>query len=412
MITAPKGLRLHIGIFGRRNTGKSSVLNALVRQQVSIVSKVAGTTTDPVEKTMEFKPIGPVVFIDTAGIDDTGALGKLRVGKTIKAVDRTELALLVTDAWSDYEEDLLNVFKKRNIPCVLVANKSDLRPDRKVEDRATASGSQFVVTLSAANSTGLDKLREAIIRAVPQEFLEQATPMAGLIKPNDLVVLVTPIDLEAPKGRLIVPQVQVLRDVLDHNAGAVVVKENGLANALANLKKNPALVITDSQAFKEVARIVPPDVPLTSFSIIFARFKGDMAEMAKGAKMIDQLREGDKVLIAEACTHHPVEDDIGRVKLPKWLLKHTGHKLEIKIVAGRDFPEDLSSYKLIIHCGGCVFNRRELLSRIEKARQLKVPITNYGIAIAFLHGILDRAIKPFERELTSSVLEWHTPKTA
>jgi [FeFe] hydrogenase H-cluster maturation GTPase HydF len=397
MTTVPKGLRLHIGIFGRRNAGKSSILNALVGQQVSIVSEMAGTTTDPVEKTMEFKPIGPVVFIDTAGIDDTGALGKLRTAATRKAIERTELAMLAADSWGDYEQELTRLFKKLKIPYIVVANKSDLGGHAAVAKAAAACGCEFVISVSARNLTGFDKLREAIIRAAPVEFLEQTTPMDGLIRPGDIVVLVTPIDLEAPKGRLIVPQVQVLRDILDHNAYAVVVKENALGQALANLKNKPALVVTDSQVFAKVARTVPGDILLTSFSIIYARFKGDMAELASGAKAIDALADGDKVLIAEACSHHPVEDDIGRVKIPRWLLKHTGRKLEIKIIAGHDYPEDLSAYKLVIHCGGCVFNRRELLTRIEKARQAGVPITNYGLAIAFLNGIFERALQPFER---------------
>lgn len=399
MTTTPKALRLHIGIFGRRNVGKSSVLNALVRQQVSIVSETAGTTTDPVEKTMELKPIGPVVFIDTAGIDDTGALGSLRVAGTMKVIDRTELAVLVADSWTDYEKGLAGLFKKQKIPCVVVASKSDLGGNAKVEREASALGCEFVVGVSAKERTGFDKLRENLVRAAPQEFLDQATPLAGLVRPKDHVVLVAPIDLEAPKGRLIVPQVQVLRDILDHDALASVVKETSLSLTLANLKNPPALVITDSQAFKKVAEIVPAGIPLTSFSIVYARFKGDLSEMVYGARAIDALADGDRVLIAEACTHHPVEDDIGRVKIPKWLLKHTGRRLDIKVVAGRDYPDDLSLYKLIIHCGGCVFNRRELLSRIEKAKQAGVPITNYGIAIAFLHGILDRVIKPFAREL-------------
>lgn len=397
MTTTPKGLRLHIGIFGRRNVGKSSVLNALVRQQVSIVSDMAGTTTDPVEKTMEFKPIGPVVFIDTAGIDDTGVLGKLRVAGTRKAIDRTELAVLVADSWGDYEKELAGLFEQRRIPCVVVANKADLGGNASVEKEALAIGCEFVASVSAKDRTGFDKLRETIVLATPREFIEQAAPMDGLVQPKDCVVLVTPIDLEAPKGRLIVPQVQVLRDILDHDAYAVVVKENALKQALANMKKAPALVITDSQAFEAVAKTVPIEIPLTSFSIVYSRFKGDLAEMAAGAKAIDSLAGGDRVLIAEACSHHPVEDDIGRVKLPKWLASYTKRKLDIKVVASRDFPEDLSSYKLVIHCGGCVFNRRELLTRIEKTKQAGVPITNYGLAIAFLYGMLDRVIKPFER---------------
>jgi len=409
MTSAPKGLRLHIGIFGRRNVGKSSVLNALVRQQVSIVSDVPGTTTDPVEKTMEFKPIGAVVFIDTAGMDDCGTLGKLRVANTIKVIDRTELAMLVADSWTDYEKKLINLFRKKKIPCVIVANKSDLGGNHTIAKQAETFGCEFIASVSARDLAGFDKLREAIIRATPQEFLEQTTPMAGLVRPDDIVVLVTPIDLEAPKGRLIVPQVQVLRDLLDHNACGLVVKENTLALALANLKNKPKLVVIDSQVFKKVANLVAPDILLTSFSIIYARFKGDLAEMVSGAKTIRALADGDKILIAEACSHHPVEDDIGRVKIPRWLLDYTKRKLEIKVVAGHDYPDDLSTYKLVIHCGGCVFNRREILTRIEKARQAGVPITNYGLAIALLHGIFERALKPFEHELTPVKPGFHRP---
>ncbi len=398
MQTTPKGLRLHIGIFGRRNAGKSSVLNAFLGQQVSIVSEVPGTTTDPVEKTMELKPLGPVVFIDTAGLDDCGALGQNRVAATGKVIDRTELAILVADAWTDYEENLLKMFNARNIPCLVAANKSDLRAGRELEEQAGRSGVQWVVRLSATENSGFAKLREAVIQAAPREFIEQPSPMAGLLKPHDQVVLVVPIDLAAPKGRLIAPQVQVLRDILDHNAGATVVKETLLAETLAGLKTRPALVITDSQAFEKVAATVPAAIPLTSFSIIYARFKGDLAEMVTGAKAIDRLADGDAVLIAEACSHHPVEEDIGRVKLPQWLMKYTQRQLDIRVVAGRDFPADLSFFKLIIHCGACVFNRRELLTRIEKAKHAGVPITNYGLAIAFLHGLLDRTTSPLKRE--------------
>lgn len=394
MLTTPKGLRLHIGIFGRRNAGKSSILNAFLGQQVSIVSEVPGTTTDPVEKVMELKPIGPVVFIDTAGLDDRGALGQKRVAGTRKVIERTELAILVADGWTAYEDNLLKLFQERNIPCVVAANKADLRDNHGVEEQASRSGAQWVVRLSATDNTGFAKLREAVIQAAPREFIEQPSPMAGLIMPHDQVVLVVPIDIEAPKGRLIVPQVQVLRDILDHDARAVVVKETLLAETLAGLKTKPALVITDSQAFKQVAEIVPAAIPLTSFSIIFARFKGDLEQLAQGARSIAGLAEGDRILIAEACSHHPVQDDIGRVKLPRWLRARTGRRLAIKVVGGHDYPDDLSPYKLIIHCGGCVFNRRELLTRIERARQARVPITNYGLAIAFLHGILERALRP------------------
>jgi len=391
---------MHIGIFGRRNVGKSSVLNALVNQTVSIVSDVAGTTTDPVEKVMEFKPIGPVVFIDTAGVDDVGALGRARLQQTMKVVDRTELAVLVTDAWLDYEKQLLSLLRSKNIPVVVAANKSDLRPQGELENTIARDCPNIVAT-HALGRLGIAELRQAIIKTAPPEFLAQNAIVGGLIDPGDLVVLVTPIDLEAPKGRLIVPQVQALRDILDHNGYAIVVKESELAAALARLKEPPALVVTDSQAFETVARIVPLDVPLTSFSILFARFKGDLAALAEGASAIEFLRPGDRVLIAEACTHHPVKDDIGREKIPHWLKQRVGGELKIDVVAGRDWPEDLACYRLIVHCAACVFNRQEMLSRIDKARAAGIPVTNYGMAISYLHGIFQRAMKPFLEPQTS-----------
>lgn len=394
MFTAPKGLRLHIGIFGRRNVGKSSVLNSLVNQTVSIVSDVAGTTTDPVEKVMEFKPVGPVVFIDTAGVDDVGALGRARVEQTMKVIERTELAVLVTEEWLDYEKQLLAMLKARNIPVVVAANKSDLRHGTELENTIRLDCPHVAAT-DALTRKGIGDLRQAIIRATPPEFLAQDAIVAGLVKPGDLVVLVTPIDLEAPKGRLIVPQVQALRDILDHHAYAIVVKESELQAALARLKEPPALVITDSQAFEKVAAIVPQDVPLTGFSVLFARFKGDLMQLADGAAAIERLKPGDRVLIAEACTHHPVKDDIGREKIPRWLQEYTGGQLKIDIVAGRDWPENLNEYKLIVHCAACVFNRKEMLSRIEKARSAGIPVTNYGMAISYLHGMFDRAMQPF-----------------
>jgi [FeFe] hydrogenase H-cluster maturation GTPase HydF len=395
MFKAPKSLRLHIGIFGRRNAGKSSILNAIVRQDVSIVSHVPGTTTDPVEKVMELKPIGPVVFIDTAGIDDSGELGQSRIKKTTQVIERTELAILVTDDWQRYEAELLKLFKTHNIPVVVAANKSDIRQDNQLENTICDAGCKFVVTTSIIKMEGIDELRTTLAHVTPREFLTTPPVLGDLIKPDDLVVLVTPIDIEAPAGRMLLPQVQALRDTLDNNAYCLTVKEHQLANALAGLKKTPALVVTDSQAFEKVSKIVPDDVPLTSFSILFARIKGDLAEFARGVKAIDSLKEGDMVLIAEACSHHPLQDDIGREKIPRWLQEYTGVKLKIDIAAGRDFPDDLTPYKLIIHCAGCVFNRQQMLSRIEKAQKASVPITNYGMAISYIHGIFDRAMRPF-----------------
>ncbi len=395
MQEAPKGLRLHIGIFGRRNVGKSSVLNAITRQPVSIVSETAGTTTDPVEKAMELLPLGPVLFVDTAGVDDVGSLGELRVAKTMRVVERTDLAILVADVWQDYEQRLMELFRKRKTPVVVVANKSDKRPAGEVEAQARAGGATTVVTASALKGTGMEEIRMAIINTAPEEYLTAPSVVYDLIKPGDLAVLVVPIDLEAPKGRLILPQVQTLRDILDHDAYAVVVKEHQLAEALAGLSKPPAIVVTDSQAFEQVMAVTPPGIPLTGFSILYARFKGDLSEFVRGAVAIDRLKPGDKVLVAEACTHHPTKDDIGRMKIPRWLEKKAGGKLDITVKSGNEYPADISGFKLIVHCGACMWNRRQVLSRLEQAHACGVPITNYGIAIAHSLGVLERALSPF-----------------
>lgn len=398
MLKTPKGLRLHIGVFGRRNVGKSSLLNALVGQDVSIVSDIAGTTTDVVEKVMELKPIGPVVFLDTAGIDDVGALGKARIKKTDQVLQRCEFAVLVTDNWQDYEKRLIEQFRSRKIPFIIAANKSDRRRAGELESEI-AGISDYIITTSATERKGIEQLRKAIIDFAPPEYLKNTSIIGDLIEPGSCIVLVTPIDLEAPKGRLILPQVQTLRDILDSECYSVVVKENHLDAALKNLNNKPALVITDSQAFRQVAEIVPEDIPLTGFSIVFARFKGNLLELAKGAKSIADLKPNDKVLIAEACSHHPIEGDIGREKIPNWLQNYLGFELDIEVRAGRDVPADLSDYKLVIHCGACVFNRKEMLSRIENAKICGTPITNYGVTIAYLHGLLDRALKPFVKSI-------------
>ena len=395
MQATPKGLRLHIGIFGRRNVGKSSVLNALTRQEVSIVSETAGTTTDPVEKAMELQPIGPVLFVDTAGVDDVGALGALRVQKTMAVVQRTDLAILVTDGWQDYEDNLLKLFLGRKTPTLVVANKSDVRADDAAERAAAAAGAARVITVSAARGTGLDALRRAIVEAVPDEYLNAPSLVGDLVPAGGLALLVVPIDIEAPKGRLILPQVQTLRDILDNDGYAMVVKERELRDALGRLNRPPAIVITDSQEFLKVVADVPPEIPVTSFSILFARFKGDLAELARGAAAIDRLRPGDRVLIAEACTHHPTGEDIGRVKIPRWLEQYVGGKLRIESSAGCDYPEGVDGYQLIVHCGACMSNRRHMLSRMDAACQAGVPITNYGVCIAHSLGILERALGPF-----------------
>jgi [FeFe] hydrogenase H-cluster maturation GTPase HydF len=397
MNTAPKGLRLHIGIFGRRNAGKSSLLNALTRQQVSIVSPQAGTTTDPVEKAIELQPLGPVLFIDTAGIDDAGSLGQLRVEKTRQTIERTEIAILVTEAgrWESFEEDLLADFATRKISTIVVINKVDVTPaDASLCERLRAA-QQRVVLLSAVTGEGLDELRHALLDLAPADFIDTPSIAGDLVGAGEMAVLVVPIDKEAPRGRLILPQVQTIRDLLDSDAMCVVVKERELRALLGRLKMPPKLIVTDSQAFLKVAADTPPQVPMTSFSILMARFKGDLAAQVEGALRIESLRAGDRVLIAEACSHHPIGEDIGRVKIPRWLTQFTGAKLEIEHMQGRDFPADLSSYKLVIHCGACMWNRRQMLSRIWQCRQAGVPITNYGLTIAYTLGIFARALAPF-----------------
>lgn len=393
---APKGMRLHIGLFGRRNVGKSSLLNAVVRQQVSIVSDIAGTTTDPVDKPMELLPLGPVVFIDTAGIDDEGALGRLRIEKTRKAIERTDIGVVVSDGdWGEFEEKLLAAFAERGVPAIAVLNKADIAvPPAALLDKLAAQKIPTVI-VAAATGIGMEEFRQALLAAAPAEFIDSPAIVSDLVGPGQTAVLVIPIDKEAPKGRLILPQVQTIRDLLDSNALCVVAQERQLRAALDNLKQPPALVVTDSQAFSKVAADTPPSVPMTSFSILFARFKGDLVMQTLGAMAVDTLRPGDKVLIAETCTHHPIGEDIGRVKIPHWLTQYVGGKLEFTTVQGQDFPDDLTAYKIVIHCGACMWNRRTMLNRILKCRKAGVPITNYGLVIAYSLGIFERALQPF-----------------
>jgi [FeFe] hydrogenase H-cluster maturation GTPase HydF len=388
-------MRLHIGIFGRRNVGKSSLINTLTHQNVSIVSDVAGTTTDPVEKAMELQPIGPVLFIDTAGIDDVGALGGQRVERTLKAVKRTDVAILLTDDWQDYETQQLVMFNEHKIPVIVVAGKADISDGEAVVAAAKAKGLKTALKVSSTTGDGVDALRRALIKSAPEEFLNAPAIVGDLVPPGGLVILVTPIDKEAPKGRLILPQVQTIRDLLDNDAMSLVVKERELPEAFRKLNGKPDLVVTDSQAFLKVSADTPPEVPMTSFSILFARFKGDLASMVEGAVAIDRLKPGSKVLIGESCSHHPIADDIGRVKIPRWLEQYVGGKLDITMACGRDYPDDVSGYELIIHCGACVWNRREMLNRINAARSANVPITNYGLTIAYSLGIFERALQPF-----------------
>ncbi|MBT3386173.1 MAG: [FeFe] hydrogenase H-cluster maturation GTPase HydF [Prolixibacteraceae bacterium] len=398
---APKTFRLHIGIFGKRNTGKSSILNALTHQDVSIVSDVAGTTTDPVEKPMELLPLGPVLFIDTAGIDDVGHLGEKRITKTLAVFDRTDLGVIVTNFsdWGDFENKIMAEFKTRKIPFVIVFNKIDIFTENPVITSQLKNIKVKYVFTSATNGIGLLDLRQLLLRSAPGDFINRPGILSDLVGPGEAAILVVPIDKEAPKGRLILPQVQSIRDLLDNDSFCVVVKERELRKALSRFNKPPKLVVTDSQAFLKVAADTPPEIPLTSFSILFARFQGDLTEMVKGAMAIDKLKTGDKVLIAEACSHHPIGEDIGTVKIPRWLTQYVGGKLEITSMRGHDFPENISEYKLIIHCGACMWNRREMLSRILRAKQARVPITNYGLSIAFSLGIFERALKPFPAAL-------------
>ncbi|MCK3685779.1 [FeFe] hydrogenase H-cluster maturation GTPase HydF [Maribellus sp. YY47] len=398
---APKTFRLHIGIFGRRNAGKSSILNALTNQDVSIVSDVAGTTTDPVEKPMELLPLGPVLFIDTAGIDDVGDLGKKRIAKTLAVFDRTDLGLIVTNFgdFGEYEQKLMDELKDRDIPFIIVFNKCDLHTENLSLTADFDSVKVNYVQTSVATGAGIPELRQKLLRSAPDDYINRPSILADLVGPGEAAVLVVPIDKEAPKGRLILPQVQSIRDLLDNDCFSVVVKERELREALSRFNKPPKLVVTDSQAFLKVAADTPPEIPLTSFSILFARFQGDLTEMVKGAMAIDQLKTGDKVLIAEACSHHPIGEDIGTVKIPRWLTQCVGGKLQIDNMRGHDFPKNVGEYKLIIHCGACMWNRREMLSRIMKARQAGVPITNYGLTIAYSLGIFERALQPFPAAL-------------
>jgi [FeFe] hydrogenase H-cluster maturation GTPase HydF len=400
LLEAPRGMRLHIGLFGRRNVGKSSLLNAITRQNVSIVSEFAGTTTDPVEKPMELLPLGPVLFIDTAGIDDVGDLGELRAERTRWVFDRTDLGVVVTEPhqWGEFEDQILNNLRERRVPAIVVVNKIDTDGDSGRPEGLGDPDIKVVYT-SAVRGQGILDLRQALLDNAPEHFIESPAIVGDLVGPDELAVLVLPIDKEAPKGRLILPQVQAIRDLMDTDAMALMVKERELKSALARLNRPPKLVVTDSQAFLKVAADTPRDIPMTSFSILFARFKGDLSTQVQGALAIEHLRPGDRILMAESCSHHPIADDIGRVKIPRWLTQYAGGKLEIDMVQGHDFPEDLSPYKLVVHCGACTTNRRAMLNRLLRCRQAGVPVTNYGLAIAYSLGIFERALEPFPAAL-------------
>ncbi len=388
--STPSAERLHIGIFGKRNAGKSSLINAITGQSLAIVSDIKGTTTDPVSKAMELLPLGPVVVIDTPGLDDVGVLGQMRISKTYQVLNKTDIALLVIDGsigMSKEDEALLEVIKEKRIPYLIVVNKMD-------EVREEMEESKERIYVSATSKLNIEELKERIGNLIPKE--EKKRPLvADLLKPLDFVILVVPIDASAPKGRLILPQQQTIRDIIEAGAVSIVVKDTELKETLEKLGQKPRLVITDSQAFSEVAKQTPDDVPLTSFSILFARYKGDLWEAVKGARAIENLKDGDTILMAEGCTHHRQCEDIGTVKIPNWIRNYTkGKDIRIETCSGTEFPSDLSKYQLIVHCGGCTLNEREMKYRIRCAVDQGIPITNYGIFIAYMKGILERSIEP------------------
>lgn len=394
MLDTPKANRLHISFFGKRNAGKSSLVNALTNQDIALVSSTPGTTTDPVFKAMELLPLGPVMIVDTAGLDDEGALGELRIKKTLDIMDRTDLGILVfTGESSDFsmEKRWKEELTKRNIPVIGVINKID--EFNLISDELKNDFDIPFVSLSAKEKINISEFKQAIINTAPTDF-ELPTIVGDILRPKARVVLVAPQDIQAPKGRLILPQVQIIRDVLDYDAMALTVKDSELLDVLADLKCDPDLVITDSQIFGKVNEIIPPHVPLTSFSILMARYKGDLNTFVKGARAMKDLRPGDKILIAEACTHHALKGDIAREKLPIWIKEKYGD-VEFVNLTGVDFPDNIKDYKLIIHCGSCMFTRKQLMSRLVKAEAEDMPITNFGTAIAYLNGILDRVVEMF-----------------
>lgn len=398
--------RIHIAFIGQRNVGKSSLMNRIIGQDLVIVSETPGTTTDPVRKAMELLPFGPVVLIDTAGIDDVGELGEKRIGKTVKVISESDFAMLVLDSQtklSEQEKNLIEHLKQLEIPFLAVINKSELGINYELVEELNSNEVPFH-SISCLSGDGIYDLKEKIIRLLPHD---EDIPLVGdLLKQHDVIVLVVPIDLGAPKGRLIMPQVNTIRESLDVDAIVVVVKDKELRAALSKLANPPKLVVTDSQAIMRVTADVPDEIPLTTFSILMARYKGDLPEYVRGLKRIEELQNGDKVLVAEACSHHVQEDDIGKVKIPRWLRLHTKKDLTIDVVNGHDYPENLSEYKLIIHCGGCMLTRKMMQQRIKQAKFVGIPIVNYGVAISYMHGAVPRALEPFD-EAISAWVELH-----
>ena len=411
MKKTPKSLRLQIGLFGRTNVGKSSFLNFIAGQDVAITSPIAGTTTDVVEKAMELLPVGPVVFLDTAGLDDTSGLAEARLKKTVKIFDRSDVLVLVAEPniWTEYEDQVLEEARQREIPVILMVNKIDLDQPSESFIEKIREKTDRILFCSSVDPTRRDPsvnaFKKILIEICPEEFLKPPPLVGDLLPAGGLAVLIVPIDLEAPKGRLILPQVQTIREALDSDAAVYVVKEREYAHALQNLKTPPDLVICDSQVVVKMVADTPGPVKCTTFSILFSRNKGDLIEMAKGAAVIDTLNPGDKVLIAEACSHHAIEDDIGRVKIPRWLRQYVGGDLQIDVSSGRDYPDNLAEYKLIVHCGGCMLTRREMLARIQRAKEAKIPITNYGLCISFSQGVIKRVLSPFPVALDALEVE-------
>lgn len=407
MQTSPKSMRFQIGLFGRTNVGKSSFLNMIAGQDVAVTSSIPGTTTDVVEKAMELLPIGPVLFLDTAGIDDQSELSTARLKKTSAVYDRAEVFVLITEAdiWSEFEESIASEASSHKVPLIVIVNKVDKSEPSSCFLDTIRTKTDKIVTCSsteyAKRELYVGEFKQKLMEAVPEEMLRQPSLIGDLLSPGEIAIMVVPIDLQAPKGRLILPQVQTIRDALDNDAATLLVKEREYAQVLSSLKTSPGIVVGDSQIVLKMVADTPAHIPCTTFSILFARFKGDLCEEAKGAAIIEYLSSGDKVLIAEACTHHAAEDDIGRVKIPRWLKQYCGEELQIDMCSGRDYPDNLSQYKLIIHCGACMLTRREMLVRVQKAKQAGVAITNYGVAISFLQGVLERVLSPFPSALES-----------
>jgi [FeFe] hydrogenase H-cluster maturation GTPase HydF len=399
MFITPSGNRLHIGIFGRRNLGKSSLINAITSQAMAIVSSIPGTTTDPVYKSMEILPIGPCMLIDTAGIDDSGELGMMRIEATRKVLRKTDLAILLfgrETGFGGFEKDMIQILNEKKIPYIPCINKCDKGGTEALEEELTAAGLSCIKA-SSLTGEGIPELKDRIIEVSPSGWAP--VPLVkDILNKGDIVIMVCPIDGAMPQGRLILPQVQVLREILDSDSLGLVLKPDEIGAALASLKKEPRLVVTDSQAFEDVSALVPEDIPLTSFSIVFARHKGDLGVFVSGIEALKGLRDGDEILIAEACTHHVQPEDIGRSKIPTWLRKYTGKDLVFDVVSGGDFPDDPGKYKLVISCGGCMVTRREVQHRMNRCLSSGVPITNYGVIIAFMSGILERVIAPFREK--------------